>query len=85
LAVTLYGSSIACCQHRGYPDIIRAVKGKEFTRLVMLKWVRVQHVKLRLIEPGKPHQNACIEFFNSRFRDECLNAQCFFVIEHLSM
>jgi len=29
-------------------------------------------VSLRLIEPGKPNQNACIESFNERLRDECL-------------
>ena len=33
-----------------------------------------QHgVSMRLIEPGKPNQNACIESFNERLRDECLN------------
>jgi transposase InsO family protein len=31
-------------------------------------------VQLRLIESGKPNQNAYLESFNGRFRDECLNA-----------
>jgi len=34
-------------------------------------------VTLRLIEPGKPNQNAYIESFNGRFRDECLNENWF--------
>ena len=33
----------------------------------------VHGVTLRLIEPGKPNQNAYIESFNGRLRDECLN------------
>ena len=32
-------------------------------------------VELRSIQPGKPVQNAYIERFNSRFRDECLSGQ----------
>ena len=34
-------------------------------------------VKLRLIKPGKPNQNAYIESFNGRLRDECLNEYWF--------
>jgi putative transposase len=34
-------------------------------------------VNLRLIEPGKPNQNAYIESFNGRLRDECLNDHWF--------
>ncbi len=37
---------------------------------------------LRLIEPGKPNQNAYIESFNSRFRDECLNEHWFLNLRH---
>lgn len=61
------------CMTRGYPQIIQTDNGKEFTGRAMLEWERKHHVKLRLIEPGKPNQNAYIESFNSRFRDECLN------------
>ena len=39
-------------------------------------------VTLRLIEPGKPHQNAYIESFNGRFRDECLNEHWFTTLAH---
>ena len=34
-------------------------------------------MKLRLIEPGKPNQNAYVESFNGRLRDECLNEHWF--------
>ena len=37
---------------------------------------------LRLIEPGKPNQNAYIESFNGRFRDECLNEHWFTSLAH---
>ena len=39
-------------------------------------------MKLRLIEPGKPSQNAYVESFNGRFRDECLNEHWFLDLEH---
>ena len=38
---------------------------------------------LRLIEPGKPNQNAHIEVFNSRFRDECLTEHWFTSLAHV--
>ena len=38
----------------------------------MLTWAHTQGLTLRLIEPGKPNQNAYIESVNGRFRDECL-------------
>ena len=38
--------------------------------------------RLRLIEPGKPNQNAYVEFFNGRLRDECLNEHWFPTLLH---
>lgn len=70
------------CSARGYPRIIRTDNGKEFTSKAMLNWAHDRGVKLRLIEPGKPNQNAYIESFNGRFRDECLNEHWFFNLEH---
>jgi len=70
------------CQSRGYPDVIRTDNGREFTSRAMLNWAHEHKVKLRLIEPGKPNQNAYIESFNSRFRDECLNEHWFFTRRH---
>ena len=37
---------------------------------------------MRLIEPGKPNQNACIESFNGRLRDVCLNEHWFASLMH---
>lgn len=48
----------------------------------MLIWPHQHHVTLRLIEPGKPNQNAYLESFNGRFRDECLNEHWFLNLEH---
>ena len=42
--------------------------GKEFCGRAMLTWAHTRGVTLRLIEPGKPNQNAYVESFNGRFR-----------------
>lgn len=70
------------CLNRGYPAVIRTDNGKEFTGRAMLEWAHQHGVKLRLIEPGKPNQNAYIESFNGRFRDECLNEHWFMNLRH---
>jgi transposase InsO family protein len=70
------------CARRGYPNIIRSDNGKEFTGKDMLTWAHRHHVALRLIEPGKPNQNAYVESFNGRLRDECLNEHWFLNLEH---
>ncbi len=43
----------------------------------MVTWAHERDVQLRLIESGKPNQNAYIESFNGRLRDECLNEHWF--------
>lgn len=67
---------------RGLPKVIRTDNGKEFCGRAMLAWAHQNKVALRLIEPGKPNQNAYIESFNGRFRDECLNEHWFLNLEH---
>ena len=62
---------------RGLPRVIRTDNGKEFCGKAMVEWAQVRGVDLRLIEPGKPNQNAYIESFNGRLRDECLNEHWF--------
>lgn len=62
---------------RGLPKIIRTDNGKEFCGKAMVAWAHERGLQLRLIEPGKPNQNAYIESFNGRLRDECLNEHWF--------
>jgi putative transposase len=67
---------------RGLPQVIRTDNGKEFCGRVMLTLAHERGVTLRLIEPGKPNQNAYIESFNGRLRDECLNEHWFTSMTH---
>ena len=70
------------CALRGWPAVIRSDNGKEFTGRAMLNWAHRNGVMLRLIEPGKPNQNAYVESFNGRLRDECLNEHWFTSLPH---
>lgn len=65
------------CELRAVPTIIRSDNGPEFRGRVMDEWAYARGVRLQFIEPGKPIQNAFIESFNSRLREECLNEQVF--------
>lgn len=56
--------------HRGLPQAIRTDNGKEFCGRAMLTWAHNRGVRLFLIQPGKPNQNAYIESFNGRLRDD---------------
>lgn len=67
---------------RGLPQVLRTDNGLEFCGRAMLTWAHAHGVTLRLIEPGKPTQNAYIESFNGRFRDECLNEHWFTSLAH---
>ncbi len=67
---------------RGLPRILRTDNAQEFCGRPMLTWAHDRGVTLRLIEPGKPNQNAYIESFNGRFRDECLNEHWFTSLAH---
>ena len=62
---------------RGRPIAIRTDQGPEFTGRAPDQWAYRNGVQLKLIEPGKPTQNAYIESFNGKFRDECLNEHRF--------
>ena len=62
---------------RGYPKAIRTDQGPEFTGKALDQWAYKHGVQLKMIQAGKPTQNAFIESFNGRFRDECLNDHWF--------
>ena len=61
----------------GYPRTITVDNGSEFASKALDRWAHEHHVTLNFIRPGKPVENAWIESFNGRFRDECLNANVF--------
>jgi putative transposase len=67
----------AIAELRGYPQTIVLDNGPEMCSLAMLRWAADRHVQLHHIAPGKPVQNAFIESFNGRLRDECLNEHDF--------
>jgi putative transposase len=48
----------------------------------MLIWAHRHKIALGLIEPGKPIQNAYVESFNGRLRDQCLNEHWFTSLAH---
>jgi putative transposase len=62
---------------RGTPREIVLDNGPELTSRVLDQWASDRGVRLRFIAPGKPVQNAFIESFNGRLRDECLNEHWF--------
>lgn len=62
---------------RGVPDSIRLDNGPEFTSRLLDHWAWCNGVTLDFIRPGKPTDNAVIEAFNARFRQECLNEHWF--------
>lgn len=67
---------------RGYPKATRTDQGPEFTGRALDQWVCEHNVQLKLIQPGKPTQNAHIESFNSKYWDECLNEHAFHSLAH---
>jgi putative transposase len=62
---------------RGKPERIRMDNGSELTCRHFLAWGVDQHIELVHIQPGKPVQNAHVESFHGRLRDECLNTMWF--------
>jgi putative transposase len=62
---------------RGLPEAIVLDNGPEFRGRALAAWSEERGVRLEFIQPGKPVQNAYVESFNGRLRDECLNANWF--------
>lgn len=69
------------CEKRGFPSEISTDNGPEFRSHALAEWAHQNGVRLRFISPGKPVQNAFIESFNGRMRDECLNENWFFSLD----
>jgi putative transposase len=62
---------------RGLPEVITVDNGPEFAGRALDEWAFRKGVKLNFIRPGKPVENAYIESFNGKLRDECLNQNWF--------
>ena len=67
---------------RGLPQSITVDNGPEFDGQVLDQWAYRTGVQLSFIRPGKPNENAYIESFNGKFRDECLNEHWFISLAH---
>lgn len=63
------------------PDRITLDNGPELTSHWFDQWADHNGITLDFIEPGKPVQNAVMESFNGRFRDECLNSHWFISLD----
>jgi putative transposase len=69
-------------QQRGaHPETIRVDNGPEFISKSLDWWAYWNRVKLDFSRPGKPTDNAFIESFNGRLRQECLNQHWFLSLE----
>ena len=69
-------------ESRGLPKGITVDNGPEFVSKALDEWAYAVGLQLRFIQPGKPQQNAYIESFNGKFRDECLNEHWFMSMRH---
>jgi putative transposase len=66
---------------RGYPERMVMDNGPELAGQVLDEWAYRNGVELHFITPGRPVENAYIESFNGKFRDECLNEHWFSTLE----
>ncbi len=71
----------AIVARRGKPNSIVSDNGTEFTCNAMLAWSKETNIDWHFIAPGKPIQNAFVESFNGRMRDEFLNETLFFDLD----
>lgn len=63
------------------PKVFNIDNGSEFTGKSLDQWAFEKQIKLDFIKPGKPNENAFIESFNGKLRDECLNENWFLSLE----
>ena len=65
----------------GVPKCIKVDNGPEFISKELDLWAFTNNVTLDFSRPGKPTDNAFIESFNGKFRQECLNSDWFLSLE----
>ena len=68
---------IAVMERMAKPVTVVSDNGTELTSSAILKWSQERRVEWHYTAPGKPTQNAFVESFNGRLRDECLNETLF--------
>lgn len=66
---------------QGKPAKIRCDNGSEFTSKALDQWAYENKIDLEYSRPGRPTDNAYIESFNGRFREECLSTNWFLSLE----
>ena len=71
----------AIARERGTPQTIKADNGSEFISKAMDRWAYEHKVEIDFSRPGKPTDNAMVESFNGRLRQECLNEHWFMSLE----
>jgi len=67
----------ALIAERGPPEYLRSDNGPEFIAKALEQWILGNHIHTLFIAPGSPWENAYVESFHSRLRDEVLNAELF--------
>lgn len=68
---------------RGKPATVVSDNGTELTSMAILRWSQESRIEWHYIAPGRPQQNAFIESFNGRLRDELLNETLFNSLSHV--
>ena len=67
----------AIARFRGNPEVLKTDNGSEFAGKVMDRWAYERNIEIDFSRPGKPTDNAMVESFNGRLRQECLNENWF--------
>lgn len=80
-AVVTQALDRAIAQRKACPKSLTCDNGTEFTSMVFMQWAARHGIDVQFIDPGKPTQNAFVESFNGRLRDECLNTNWFATLD----
>lgn len=67
----------AAIERYGAPEHLRSDNGPEFIAYAIQDWLKERKIKTLYIRPGSPWENAHIESFHDKLRDECLNRELF--------
>ena len=59
------------------PQLLKTDNGSEFAGKMLDKWVYERDIRIDFSRPGTPTDNATVESFNGRLRQECLNENWF--------